>query len=57
MSFCQTCAHVTWQSEVLANKAVYFIRTGAEGVSDKTCEADITIGEVWALFWLSDSCE
>lgn len=34
------------QKETLANKAVYFVRIGAKGVSEESCEADIAIGEV-----------
>ena len=49
--------HVAWQREVLANKAVYFVRTGAKGVSDKTWEADIAVGEVLSsLGSISNKC-
>ncbi len=34
------------QREALANKAVYFVRLGAKGVSEKAPEADIAIGMV-----------
>lgn len=34
------------QRESLANKAVYFVRINAKGVSAESCEADIAVGEV-----------
>ena len=34
------------QREALQNKVVYFIRSNAKGVSDKTVEQDLTCGEI-----------
>lgn len=36
------------QREPVLNKVVYFVRSNPKGVTDKTCEQDIAVGEITA---------